>query len=228
MRALSSRGRGFSLIETALAVAVVGVGILGVVGLFPAGIEMTRRAVNDTYAAMFAASVIDSIRADVRANPTTSRQALRDRSYRIMVPGWALADAGGNPVAFVQPGPQLRHIVFRHPTDADVEDVHIRYRLDILPEHRVEWGSQTFHQSFPISDGPFTEQVFTEMPIPAMVQVRLMVWVGYDVVTRGRNSPMVASAPTLTYYTPSGGNHPFTPYINENVRYFYASLYLAQ
>lgn len=57
------RNRGFTLVEVALAMLVVGIGIMAVFGLFPGGIEAGRRAVNETQAALFAEEVFAGYRA---------------------------------------------------------------------------------------------------------------------------------------------------------------------
>ncbi len=57
------RNRGFTLVEVALAMLVIGIGIMAVFGLFPAGIEAGRRAVNETQAALFAEEVFAGYRA---------------------------------------------------------------------------------------------------------------------------------------------------------------------
>lgn len=53
---------GFSLTEVSLALLVIAVGMLSVVGLFPAGLDMSKRAIDETYAAFFADSTFASFR----------------------------------------------------------------------------------------------------------------------------------------------------------------------
>lgn len=53
---------GFSLTEVSLALLVVAVGILGLFGLFPAGLDMSKKAIDETYAAFFADSTFASLR----------------------------------------------------------------------------------------------------------------------------------------------------------------------
>ena len=57
----ANRG-GFSLIEVSLAVLVVGLGLLSIFGLFPAGLKMSEDSIADTRAAMFAEYVFSDMR----------------------------------------------------------------------------------------------------------------------------------------------------------------------
>lgn len=57
----ASRG-GFSLVELALALLVVSVGLISIIGLFPASLDMSKRAINETYATFLADSAIASFR----------------------------------------------------------------------------------------------------------------------------------------------------------------------
>ncbi len=54
---------GFTLVEVALALLVVSVGILGAFSLFPSGLAASKEAVSETQAACFAQMVFDSVRA---------------------------------------------------------------------------------------------------------------------------------------------------------------------
>jgi len=56
-------GRGFTLVEVLIALAILGIGILGVTVLFPVALRESQRASGSTVAALYA----DSIIADYRA-----------------------------------------------------------------------------------------------------------------------------------------------------------------
>ena len=54
---------GFSLVEVALALLVVTVGIMAVFGLFPSGLDAGKASLDETRAAMFAEETFNSFRA---------------------------------------------------------------------------------------------------------------------------------------------------------------------
>ena len=58
----SPRPSGFSLIEVVLAVAVIAVGLMAVIGLFPQGLQSSRDASDNTLSAMIAQDILDDIR----------------------------------------------------------------------------------------------------------------------------------------------------------------------
>lgn len=62
------RKSGFTLVEIALAMMVISVGLLAVFGLFPAGMSSNKNAIDDTYGAMFAEEVFNGVRAVLSTN----------------------------------------------------------------------------------------------------------------------------------------------------------------
>lgn len=53
-----NRQSGFSLVEVALAMLVFAVGILTIIGLFPEGLRLNKRSIDDTRMALFADEVM--------------------------------------------------------------------------------------------------------------------------------------------------------------------------
>jgi prepilin-type N-terminal cleavage/methylation domain-containing protein len=53
---------GFSLIEVALALLVAGVGMLSVFALFPAALDMNKKAIDDSQTSLFAQEVFNGFR----------------------------------------------------------------------------------------------------------------------------------------------------------------------
>lgn len=71
--------RGFTILEILIALVVLGIGILGIVALFPVGIKSTSGSVNDSNAAMLADSVYSALLAAFR----TARPEAVDPTVRI-------------------------------------------------------------------------------------------------------------------------------------------------
>ena len=56
---------GFTLVEVALALLVISIGLLTVFALFPAAMQSNKQALDDTAAALFAQEVFNGLRAEV-------------------------------------------------------------------------------------------------------------------------------------------------------------------
>lgn len=54
--------RGFSMTEVSLALLVIAIGLMAVIGLFPASLDQGRKAIEDTQALFFADSVFASLK----------------------------------------------------------------------------------------------------------------------------------------------------------------------
>ena len=65
---LKQRHRGFTLIEILIAVVVLSIGLVGILAVFPTAIKKGAETAEDTYAGIFAQSVIDAVRVGVREN----------------------------------------------------------------------------------------------------------------------------------------------------------------
>jgi prepilin-type N-terminal cleavage/methylation domain-containing protein len=62
---------GFSLVEVVLALAVVAVGLITIIGLFPQGLSSARRAMDDSFCAMVAQDVIAQRRVLIQSGGAT-------------------------------------------------------------------------------------------------------------------------------------------------------------
>ncbi len=62
----------FNLVEVALAIGVAGIGIAGVMVLFPVGLNATRDAIGENYASNAAEQFISYIKRDVNEDPINS------------------------------------------------------------------------------------------------------------------------------------------------------------
>ena len=74
---------GFTLLEVAIAIAVVVIGILALFALISAGLDASSRAVADTQAAMFADSVFNGIKASSLKASEKGKNAAGDIVWRI-------------------------------------------------------------------------------------------------------------------------------------------------
>ena len=61
--------RGFTLVEVALSLLVISVGIVVLVGLFPAGLKANKASIDETRMALFAEEVLNGVRAASRDIP---------------------------------------------------------------------------------------------------------------------------------------------------------------
>lgn len=64
--------KGFTLMEVALAVVVVGVGIMAVFSLIASGLDSSRKAIEETQASIFANNVFNGLRAAALTNAEIS------------------------------------------------------------------------------------------------------------------------------------------------------------
>lgn len=78
--------QGFTLVEVALAILVVSVGLLTVFALFPSGLQLQKNAIDDTQAAMFAEMTLDGVRAELVTNPTAWSNMVSKVSISMIAP----------------------------------------------------------------------------------------------------------------------------------------------
>ncbi len=62
------RNAGFTLIEILIAMVILMVGLIGILAVFPAALKAANQAVQDTYAAAIAQSVVDAIHLGLRSS----------------------------------------------------------------------------------------------------------------------------------------------------------------
>ncbi len=120
----ASRPAGFTLVEIALAMLVISVGIVAILGLFPSGLEAGRRAENETRIALFAEDVLQGYKALSTVRPWAGLA-----SDDLLLPGQDLWD--GN-LEVGDTGGQWEIIEF-YPWDGEIPDYELRYRLEIEP-----------------------------------------------------------------------------------------------
>ncbi len=74
---------GFTLVEIALALLVISVGMLALLGLFPTGLQVNQEAINETQVALFAQEVFDGVRAELQRTPLDNLET----TMRLPAPG---------------------------------------------------------------------------------------------------------------------------------------------
>ena len=113
------RLRGFSLIEVTLAVFLIGMGVLTLFALFPAGLQQSERAIQDTHIGLFADAVFSGVRAEASAIVDWN-QWTDDRDFEFL----AVESVEIN-------GQELQANRDARIENAVQEDVHIAYRLEV-------------------------------------------------------------------------------------------------
>lgn len=151
-RELHEKKGGFTLIEIAMAIVVVAIGVLAVFSLLSAGLDASSRAIADTQGAMFADNVFNALRAeslssakDYNPFPPAVTNGWNDfwlaftggSDTNITVaagPAWVLGPGYVQPI---KPG-SVETLVFKNKTLRgstinDVQNYALRYRLTVQP-----------------------------------------------------------------------------------------------
>jgi prepilin-type N-terminal cleavage/methylation domain-containing protein len=123
---------GFTLVEVALALLVLSVGLLALFSLFPAGLRLNKQATDETQAALFADEVLNGIRAWSTVYPwgEIENDLLLDPPARDVwfQPGDLAVRVTGNEWKtnrYVKVGPR------EVPVESRYADFGLRYRLEI-------------------------------------------------------------------------------------------------
>lgn len=118
---------GFSLVEVALAMLVVSVGLMGVFALFPQGTEANRKSIQETQIGLFAEYVLNGFRYQAEQLPWSS---VTDSSVFSISP-LASVYAWDNPPD-IQAGPGVKAISYRALSNPDIEEMSFRYELRVF------------------------------------------------------------------------------------------------
>lgn len=122
---------GFSLIEVALALLVVSIGLVATIGMLPGGLDNSKRAGDDTQAALFADYVLNSLRAltSVTNSQVTRWRDVGGTSPKIPIAAPDMWDQGSS--LTVDPGVGWKPMSFKPNENKDIVEVQIFYKLDI-------------------------------------------------------------------------------------------------
>lgn len=85
MKRTFSSGRGFSLVEVAIAMAILAVGMVGVMALLPVGLDSARQVYNETSAASLARSVLADLQ--IKNSGIPPGQTLQDEIWHATMEG---------------------------------------------------------------------------------------------------------------------------------------------
>ena len=112
---------GFTLVEVALAVLAVGLGLVTIFALFPAGLQNASDDAADTRAGLFAGTVFNSMRGSAATISTTAEwDSLPSFIAALTVPGLTLKFDGSQDNILYPPSP-----------NSEMPENHIRYMLSI-------------------------------------------------------------------------------------------------
>jgi prepilin-type N-terminal cleavage/methylation domain-containing protein len=119
---------GFSLVEVALALLVVAVGLMGVFSLFPVGIESNRKAIQETQISLFAEYVLNGFRYE------SEQLAWAEVSDG---PGFSISELASKYVwqspPMIVAGPGVKVASYRALGNPDIEEMAFRYELRVYP-----------------------------------------------------------------------------------------------
>ncbi len=118
--------RGFTLVEVALALLVITVGVLGAFALFPQGLAQSELASFETQSSLFAEMVLRSYRAVAAAQSWASF-----RTARIPIPGYepGIWDGSDTRPVIIPDGNVQTYITSAKIESGEVADTALRYQI---------------------------------------------------------------------------------------------------
>lgn len=155
------RTDGFTLMEVALAVVVVGIGVLALFALISGGLDSSSKAVADTQAAFFADAVFNGLRAKAQeaaqngtwntflSNPRAL--GLRPAAFPVWVDGvnMLITTANGGGIAV------FKNQSLRTGSDTGVENFALRYKLSVVQTTRGPTDRKTYAATLWILPGQY-------------------------------------------------------------------------
>jgi len=129
---------GFSLVEISLALLIVAIGMLSILGMFPAGLDQNARSISDTHAALFAGEVFSSLR--VRAE--TNWDAIGNTITYIPA---AATNNWSDPVNLdIKLDNAINTNIYRHPDNTNLIDHAFRYRITLATNGLIKSATLCF------------------------------------------------------------------------------------
>lgn len=121
---------GFSLVEVALALLVVSVGLAAVFSLFPSGTDSNRRAIQDTQIGLFADYVLNGFRHEAETVPWDD---VHDKDSSFSIPALCGIYAWSNPDPVYADREKIRSISYKAKSDPAIEEMAFSYQLRVFP-----------------------------------------------------------------------------------------------
>lgn len=120
---------GFSIVEVALALLVVGVGLMGVFSLFPQGMDMNRKSIQDTQIGFFAEYVLNGFR--YQSEQVSWDQVTDNSSFKIspLASKYSWDDSSDITIAA---GSGVKSVVYRVKVDDSIEEMAFRYEFRVF------------------------------------------------------------------------------------------------
>lgn len=117
---------GFSLVEVALAMLVVSVGLMGVFSLFPVGSEANRKAIQETQIGLFAEYVLNGFR--YQAEQESWSSVANNSSFQISPLASTYAWESPTPI---MAGHDVKVAVYKVKANSAIEEMSFRYTLHV-------------------------------------------------------------------------------------------------
>lgn len=212
LRPVDRSRAGFTLMEVAIAVAVVVVGLLAMFALIASGLDASARSVADTQAALFADAVFGSLQAESQA---AAQKGVRYAGNNVTIEGvywrefWKDFNTGGKangiPIAsypaFQSDGAQPYYMIYR---DTDGRSGQLKgpslYKPINIPQHTPnvqDIVSEAMRYTIELDvteQGGFNAANFEKNADNTTIKVTLRIWNGEF----GPNPPPLSEA--LTFY----------------------------
>lgn len=138
---------GFSLVEISLSLLIIGIGMLSILGMFPAGLDQNARSIHDTHSALFAREVFSSLRVQAETNWTGIGNTTTN---------FSIAGSGNwNPMADTKLDNAVHTNVYRHPENTNIIDHSFRYRLALATNGLIKSATlRTWPGQFGLTNDP--------------------------------------------------------------------------